>query len=159
MRAAKLVSYPEEIGELSEMLTNRLAERGVCYVGEYSALMVKDLQNWWKVYKIGESSSFMVKELHGIELLASSLFHLLSARAWKFNSSVDKGDKEKNYSTAKRGSIQYRKQNKLLPFTQHTHIMHPSHHNKVWYIKTNSGLFLFLFWQNLQTTYGERHWQ
>ena len=46
MRAAKLVSYPEEIGELSEMLTNRLAERGVCYVGEYSALMVKDLQNW-----------------------------------------------------------------------------------------------------------------
>ncbi len=73
----------------------------------------------------------MVKELHGIELLASSLFHLLSAIELGSSTSVDKGDKAKNYSTAKRGSIQYRKQNKLLPFTQHTHIMHPSHHNKV----------------------------
>ena len=109
----------------------------VCYVGEWSASMVKDVQSWWKVCIYGERIAWNW----------TTCFLTFPPPFCQCSEVQHQWIKEtKRRSTVQlKQAVQYRKQSKLLPFTQHTHILHPTHRNKVWYIKTNSGLFLFYF--------------
>ena len=113
-------------------------------------MLVNSLLSWWMVCFYGERCAKLVKGLHlwWKNCMEFNYFFLTFPPPFCQCSEVQHQwiKETKRRSTVQlKQAVQYRKQSKLLPFTQHTHILHPTHRNKVWYIKTNSGLFLFYF--------------